>query len=116
MSPSTTAWPKGDQCEVVSTTERPVTQVAEVAVNRASNGWVKPPEAEARGRASRAVPRAMSSKKLITMSRMGAVRFIFWESFCFRVRERGIKTLAFKESRRRPGRGPERNRGFFMFC
>ena len=75
MSTSSTPCPNTLQWAVVSTTERPVTQVAEVAVNRASSGLVKVPEAAEKGIVSSAVPKRMTSTKLPTISRTGGVTF-----------------------------------------
>ncbi len=68
---------------MVSTTESPVTQVAEVAVNSASSGWVKPPAAEDTGSVSRKVPARISSTKLTTITRTGAAAFFTLPKFRF---------------------------------
>ena len=61
---------------MVSTTERPVTQVAEVAVNRASRGLVKVPPAEDTGSVRSRVPAVISSTKLTTITLTGAALFL----------------------------------------
>jgi hypothetical protein len=54
-----TPWPKGDQKWGVSTTIRPVTQTAEVAVNRAAIRGGLSPTAVAYGSMRRPVPTKM---------------------------------------------------------
>ena len=56
MSRRMTPWPKGDQNWAVSWTTRPVTQVAEVAVKRASRKGALWPVRVAAGRESRSAP------------------------------------------------------------
>ena len=56
MSRRMTPWPKGDQNWAVSWTTRPVTQVAEVAVNRASRKEAPSPDWVETGRVSRQAP------------------------------------------------------------
>ena len=74
MRPSTTAWPKSDRSVAVSTTVRPVTQVALVAVNRASsNHRGRCPVGTARGSISRPAPTRIRNRKLPTSSRAGAM-------------------------------------------
>ena len=58
-----TVCPKVLQAVAVSTVINPVTQVALTAVNAASNGFVKVPSAEEKGRMSRIVPNRISAKK-----------------------------------------------------
>jgi hypothetical protein len=63
MSTSTTHWPKRLSRLPVSTTTRPVTQVADVAVNRASTGESRGPLTAA-GSINNMVPIMIKSAKL----------------------------------------------------
>ena len=70
-----TAWPKGDQAVAVSTVVSPVTQTAEVAVNRASTRLApRWPPGVAIGRRSRTVTTAIMAAKTATASRAGEKR------------------------------------------
>ena len=75
MQAKITPWPKGVHSVKVSPTTRPVTQVAEVMVNRASMG-VAPPTLEEMGSISSSVPTKIISTKLMTMTRTGGVALI----------------------------------------
>ena len=66
-----TAWPKPDQYSAVSWTTSPVTQVAEVAVNRQVSQGVNCPSRAEIGRWSRKVPSRMMAPKLTTIRRVG---------------------------------------------
>lgn len=66
MRRSSTACPKNVNCVQVSRTTRPVTQVALVAVNRASTSPSRPCLL-AMGRLSSSVPAAITSRKLTQM-------------------------------------------------
>ena len=63
-----TSWPKTDQCENVSNTTRPVTQVALVAVKKASTNPVHSPDEEERGRHNRKEPDSITKRKLNAIS------------------------------------------------
>jgi hypothetical protein len=65
-----TAWPKPLKAVAVSTTTRPVTQTAEVAVNRASTKAIRPPRALA-GSQRRTPPARMARTKLRARARAG---------------------------------------------
>ena len=58
-----TPWPKGDQYKYVSCKARPVTQVAEVAVNNASRKGAACPLFVAKGSIRRNVPPKMRRRK-----------------------------------------------------
>ncbi len=60
-----------------------MTQVAEVAVNSASSGWVKLPAAEDTGSVSRKVPARISNTKLTTITLTGAAAFFTFPKFRF---------------------------------
>src|SRR5690606_41063285 len=62
---------KGDQVEAVSTTVKPVTQTAEVAVKRASRMETGRPSWAAAGRLRRTVPARMAPTKPNTRVRAG---------------------------------------------
>ena len=66
-----TVSPKVDQCVPVSTVDRPVTQIAETAVNSASISAVPCPSAEETGSASSAVNSPISSVNTPRASRAG---------------------------------------------
>ena len=66
-----TEWPKGDQYVAVSTTVKPVTQTAEIAVKRISMKGARSVEAVAMGSARSEVIKAMSMTKTINASRAG---------------------------------------------
>src|SRR6056297_1835942 len=63
ISASTTAWPNGLKSPPVSTTIRPVTQTALVAVNNASSTPMLAPSACDAGNASSTVPTPMAARK-----------------------------------------------------
>ena len=63
ISARITTWPKGLQWSAVSTTTRPVTHTADVAVNSASSGWVQSPLAEEIGRTRMTVPIVIRTRK-----------------------------------------------------
>ncbi|MFR7743112.1 MAG: hypothetical protein ACLU3I_07360 [Acutalibacteraceae bacterium] len=66
-----TTWPNIAQCVPVSTRMRPVTQVAEVAVNRLVRNGVGSPERDAAGRHRRPAPSRMMKRNTRTISRPG---------------------------------------------
>jgi hypothetical protein len=57
-------WPKGDQWVAISTVVRPVTQIAETAVNIASARFVPSPDAAAMGNMSRDVVTVTKNRKM----------------------------------------------------
>ena len=70
-------WPNGLQYVPVSTTTRPVTQTADVAVNSAVTGWVQVPAADEIGSVRTAVPIAiitMNPSASTTAGRRGGRR------------------------------------------
>ena len=71
-----TSWPKRDQFVYVSAMISPVTHVALVEVNSASNGLVHCPIREDTGRQSRTVPVRMTRIKLRAMILVGLIRYI----------------------------------------
>ena len=71
MRARTTAWPKVDRSEAVSTTMSPVTQTALVAVKTASESRSGSGPAEALGKARRIVPTPMNTRNEISTSRAG---------------------------------------------
>ena len=78
-----TSCPKKLKCREVSTTISPVTQVAEVAVNRASKKGVNSPLREERGRQRSSPPTVMTSRKLATMIWVGESGFLtFFSTVC----------------------------------
>ena len=70
--------PKFEKAVPVSTTIKPVTQTAEVDVNRATNGSFQPPEALEIGSISRQVPNRIAPKnpRQIVL----AIVIVFWVS------------------------------------
>ena len=64
MSSRRTIWPLKVKKVIVSSTIRPVTQVAEVAVNSASIAFIPSPEVVISGIISRRVPTVVIPKKL----------------------------------------------------
>ncbi len=78
MSARMTVCPKPLKAVAVSTTTRPVTQTAEVAVNRASTKPMRPPRALG-GSQSRTPPMKMAGRKLRARTRAG------WKNRCCRV-------------------------------
>lgn len=103
ISPRTTASPKPDQYVGVSTTTRPVTHTALVAVNRATmKGALSPPAREI-GRRSRSVPRAIAAanptttalegcRKVGRAARVGRTRVVVTRCSAGRVRGPGPTT------------------------
>ena len=71
MSTAMTTWPNILKVSAVSTTTRPVTQTALVAVNRASSGAMCSPGCTAKGSISSAAPHKISSAKPSAMIRAG---------------------------------------------
>ena len=63
--------PRGDQCEPMSTVERPVTETAETAVKSASTSGVALPDADAFGCMSKIVKVAVSTRKTPMTTREG---------------------------------------------
>ena len=61
-----THWPNKEKSLPVSKTMSPVTQVADVAVNRASNQEISRPSTEAIGKFSKKAPIIMINKKPAT--------------------------------------------------
>jgi hypothetical protein len=70
-----TACPKLVQYEAVSTTIRPVTQVADVAVNSAVSGEVKTCACEDIGSISKNAPKRIIPRKAATIMRKGCICF-----------------------------------------
>lgn len=66
-----TIWPNRVNCVPVSTTARPVTQVADVAVKNASTRRMDLPVRDAAGNDSKRVPTKMTTAKLTTTSCAG---------------------------------------------
>src|SRR5690606_10171224 len=66
-----TTWPKPDQCEGMSSVLRPVTVMAEVAVNSASRNPVRPVPCFATGSISSTVTTAMKTAKVTGTRRIG---------------------------------------------
>ena len=77
MSSKITACPKGDQKVAVSCKISPVTQVAEVAVNRAVSSPALRPLAVAKGRQSSSVPARMMAPNPAMMTCAG----VMWPRF-----------------------------------
>jgi hypothetical protein len=71
MRPKMTACPNPLQWVPVSTTAKPVTDTADVAVNRASSNEVDWPDAVAAGNNNSTVPNAMVATKPVTTVRAG---------------------------------------------
>jgi hypothetical protein len=57
-----TNFPKPEKCVGVSTTMSPVTHTADVAVNRASSGWVQTRSTDETGSVRSTVPRKMATR------------------------------------------------------
>ena len=72
-----TSCPKPDQQLAVSRTTSPVTQVAEVAVNSASEKEAPPRAFVEKGSISSAVPSRISSRKPRMITRAGDTRSLF---------------------------------------
>ena len=77
----TTVWPNMLKWLPVSTTTRPVTHTALVAVNKASMGLMPLPVALT-GRASKTAPTKIVRQKLISMSAAGLALCNFFTGFC----------------------------------
>ena len=77
ISSRMTSCPKGDQYRAVSWTTRPVTHVAEVAVNRASKKEAPPGAREAKGSMRSRVPARISRRKPRMMICAGVIRSCF---------------------------------------
>ena len=77
----TTVWPNMLKWLPVSTTTRPVTHTALVAVNKASMGLMPLPVVLT-GRASKTAPTKMVRQKLISMSAAGLALCSFVAGFC----------------------------------